>query len=1447
MVKNTLILTLFLLNFSFLASSQTADHNVGCAPLGVQFTAGTTLSEYYWDFKNGVISKQKDPKTTFTDAGTYNVVLKEGENGREVGTLLITVYPKPVVTLIVDPGEGCAPLDVRLKSSVIINSKIRINNYHWTFGDGGSQDQAISTSHTYTSPGSYVPAMKIETNTYNCDITEIYDPPIEVITSPEAVIKTDPALPFSCSPPLDVTFTSKSTGAKTYEWDFDNGSNSKDKNPPTVTFDKTGVYRVKLKVTNEKGCVDSTYKIVTVGRPHIDISYPDTVCLKESFLIINRSSVGLTEWDFDMDAIPPNSTRRVPQVSFLTPGWHTFRLKITSRDKKCYQDSTFQIFVEDPSAEFITLPMRLCDPTVHLRFFPLNDSAKHYEWRHEYYQDTIYSKKDSSDLIYSEPERTIKYTKNGPIYVTTHLAIETRAGCIDSLYRIDTIFILNAKFMPDITRGCVPLTVQFADSSISKSDIVRWTWDYGDGETETRTDSTRREHTYRDTGVYKARLIVENAMGCIDTSYEVIIEVGDKLNLDFSVDKQEVCHGETVFFTPLPEKDDRGLGWHFHTDEGRAHQCPDGPQFSHSFITKSGKMDVTMEVDYNGCYTSLTKKQLINVKGPFARIDYLMRCDSPYHVIFNDSSDAATSNTWFIQDSILHDKSHFVYRFDSTGDYRIVLKAENDQTGCPPSFDTVVIHVRDPKAVLKIESKACVNYVTLIDASGSKDVDARCHKGYTWLFNKHRPVTWDKPILDDFGYPISGDWTVQLEVTDINGCRDTSEIWHSKVFGIDVDIEADKNRFCVPAQVHFTAKARGDTTLTNFSWDFGDETEGTGQMVTHTYTKFQDTAIVMVTVTDALGCTHSNSIKVTMYEPITDIFTDPTPAKICLGDSIGFDALDFNAEGSHLTFHWDFGNGDTSNLKKNKVKYEKPEKYEVELIGTEVGTGCKDTVRTNVIVQDLPVADFRSTLDPDTIGCANSIVRFDAVDRPGGVVTERIWNLGNGIVVPRTPFVEQSFRKGTYEIELIVSTSAGCSDTISKAYTFIGPEGDIEAERDTLCPGDVVQLKLKDTLDVDRWVWEVSGRTYPNKDPLSSEIFITDNKDSSNVVLHLFKEECEAVIVKPIYFYRIIADFDNSPGCLGDHRLVNNSTGGDIFSWDLGNGQFSDQRHALTRYEEPGIYKVQLIAQSKHHGCIDSVEKEVLIYPSPEPQGEDLVICEGNSALLTLKNTHPASQYKYLSQDGFSVAPDGQTPPLAGKDRFLFIVEETDTNGCVGKDSIMVDLVRHLFIPSLDTFICLGDPIVLPAEDTFGYYEFKWSPDIEGCEGCNSPTLQLEQSDSITLRYTSPMGCFDSTTHFKIDVISNHPKIPLAFTPNGDNVNDHFKVIVPFPLNATTVKRFEIFNRWGERVYENTTPEQGWDGTFNGKPAPNGVYLYLLQVGYKGCEFTIKGDVTLVR
>lgn len=97
---------------------------------------------------------------------------------------------------------------------------------------------------------------------------------------------------------------------------------------------------------------------------------------------------------------------------------------------------------------------------------------------------------------------------------------------------------------------------------------------------------------------------------------------------------------------------------------------------------------------------------------------------------------------------------------------------------------------------------------------------------------------------------------------------------------------------------------------------------------------------------------------------------------------------------------------------------------------------------------------------------------------------------------------------------------------------------------------------------------------------------------------------------------------------------------------------------------------------------------------------------------------------------------------------------------------------------------------------------------------------------------------------FYIQISESELTVPNAFSPNGDGVNDVFKVkyksLVKF--NAT------VFNRWGQELYKWSNPDEGWDGTSHGKAVKDGVYFIVVRAeGADGIKYNHKGDINILR
>lgn len=161
-----------------------------------------------------------------------------------------------------------------------------------------------------------------------------------------------------------------------------------------------------------------------------------------------------------------------------------------------------------------------------------------------------------------------------------------------------------------------------------------------------------------------------------------------------------------------------------------------------------------------------------------------------------------------------------------------------------------------------------------------------------------------------------------------------------------------------------------------------------------------------------------------------------------------------------------------------------------------------------------------------------------------------------------------------------------------------------------------------------------------------------------------------------------------------------------------------------------------------------------------------------------------------------------------------------------------------------------GEKVVLTADirtQNTGNLTLTWLENGVAIPGATGESIEVQPlSDDIvyTLRVSTPNGC-ESFAEVVFDVVEPIVEIPNAFTPNGDGTNDYFNY---FSSGNLQLVSFEVFNRWGQRVYNNETPDTGWNGEFKGKPAPSDLYIYIIVLRrLDGSEQVEKGEVTLIR
>src|SRR5690606_10679860 len=134
---------------------------------------------------------------------------------------------------------------------------------------------------------------------------------------------------------------------------------------------------------------------------------------------------------------------------------------------------------------------------------------------------------------------------------------------------------------------------------------------------------------------------------------------------------------------------------------------------------------------------------------------------------------------------------------------------------------------------------------------------------------------------------------------------------------------------------------------------------------------------------------------------------------------------------------------------------------------------------------------------------------------------------------------------------------------------------------------------------------------------------------------------------------------------------------------------------------------------------------------------------------------------------------------------------------------------------------------------------YLWSPDDfieDGMETTNDPTATPPETTTFTVIVTNEDGC---TASASVEVRVIIPRceepyifIPTAFSPNGDDNNDVFKVRGEYIDNLEMM----IYDRWGKEVFKTDNLNNGWDGRVNGELLTPDVYGYYVRIECLGGE-----------
>jgi gliding motility-associated-like protein len=300
----------------------------------------------------------------------------------------------------------------------------------------------------------------------------------------------------------------------------------------------------------------------------------------------------------------------------------------------------------------------------------------------------------------------------------------------------------------------------------------------------------------------------------------------------------------------------------------------------------------------------------------------------------------------------------------------------------------------------------------------------------------------------------------------------------------------------------------------------------------------------------------------------------------------------------------------------------------------------------------------------------------------------------------------------------------------------------------------------------------------------------------------------------------------NSPACLNSELRLT-ASGGDIYLWTGPDGFQSNLRNPVipaVTARNAGEYQVIVTSAA---GCVSVASTVVETKENPVAQvnQQELTICYGDAVMLEASG---GEAYEWLPAAGLS-DPRVANPIAKPLETTIYTVKVTNGNVCSDWVTVKVNVVQvPMAVAGPDVEIFEGQQIVLGSDSTTQtQVRYLWTPpDFLDDPTSSNPVATPSHDVTYTLTVIPENGCPVVEDAIFIRVYQEI-KIPNTFSPNGDGINDNWKVEALDTYPEADVK---VYNRNGQLVFESKGYSTPWDGMLNGKSLPTGSYYYIIDL-----------------
>ena len=834
-----------------------------------------------------------------------------------------------------------------------------------------------------------------------------------------------------------------------------------------------------------------------------------------------------------------------------------------------------------------------------------------------YNADNIYWQESLNELDWTNNGITIYDFNTGNLDTTTYYRAIVQNGVCQTDTSNTVEIIVNCESVGGILEFDTICAGESGELLLTGStgNILRWEESTNGGKPWTTVQETSNKLVYENlTQTKYYRVVVQNA-GC-DTVYSSVgwVIVDQNPTADEIIGDNIVCFQENIGEVVLSEYTGKIVNWQYSIDNKNSWQnissINDTIQYTNLEETTHYRTHVQSEYNYcssiysNPVKVEVNETTIAGVTGNSTTVcssnnQGAIKLSSYRGGIVRWEKSTVGKDPWEVI-AITADSLNYTDLKNNTY-YRAVV--QNGVCSVEYSDSTLI----------KVDEISNAGIIT-----GSVSQCAENNQGSLILTNKVGNVLkWEKST-DKIAWQFKSyvtpekieyanlDKTTYYRVITKNGVcsADTSDVTSINIHPLPlVDFIADTAEIGDPT--HFINKSTVSSgTLTEFQWDFDNGMSSTAKNPIEKYSEAQ-TYFVSLKVKSDKACLDSVK-KAVLVLPKPEVNFEA--ANVCLGDTMFFRNNSIVSEGT-VTYEWDFGDGKTSTSVNPNHKFEDDGVFSVTLNAV-TDKGVKSSLSKNIVIYPRANVDFSF----DDV-CQNKSINLINNSSISDGSINFYWDFGDGETSSSINPTHKYIDEGEYSIELITTSNYNCKDTLISTVT-IYPNPIASFETATVPYQTVSEFTdLSEVVSgtISSWNWDFGDGNYSN---LQNPEYLFTSPGNYLVSLGISTDfGCTGSFAKNVIITPLPnASFTAENVCLGNTVSFVNQTSilsGELtYEWNFGDDNTSNLKNPVYLYEDAGLYTVTLIVTSETNGK-DTVQKDIEIYPNPEPAFQILDVCDG--------------------------------------------------------------------------------------------------------------------------------------------------------------------------------------------------------------------------------------------